>query len=191
MTIATGGGASAIAAAIGTGASIALHTSGFLATLFTISIGCVPLVALLALALYAAAWYAQERLALGQYIFAVAQNRRAVVEAGVPVNHLLMFLACLRFAVACRRLAGLRLGVRSTLACIFILLRSTHFGVSGKLDAKIGQTKRRWHDVRNFGPWSPGPRRSVARLDRIELSNDEERFAPARIGSRPLDEFQR
>jgi len=107
ITIATGGAASAIAAAIGTGASIALNTSGFLAPLFTISLGCVPLVALLALALYAAAWYAQERLTLGQYIFAVAQNRRAVLEAGIPVNHLLMFLALL--LAFCSGLAGVLL----------------------------------------------------------------------------------
>ena len=135
ITIATGGAASAVAAAIGTGASIALNTSGFLAPLFTISLGCVPLVALPALALYAAAWYAQERLTLGQYIFAVAQNRRAVVEAGIPVNRLLMFLALL--LALCSGLAGVLL--TSNLASGQPWLASSYF-LDGLTSVLLGST---------------------------------------------------
>ena len=66
------------------------------------SSGCVPRVGS-----YGAAWYAQEQLTLGQYIYAVAQNRRAVVEAGIPVNRLLMLLALL--LAFCSGLAGVLL----------------------------------------------------------------------------------
>ncbi len=107
ITIATGGAASAIAAAIGTGASIAFSSPGFLDPLFSVTLGSIPLIALLVLALYGAAWFAQERLTLGQYIYAVAQNRRAVVEAGIPVDRLLMLLALL--LAFCSGLAGVLL----------------------------------------------------------------------------------
>lgn len=135
ITIATGGAASGLAAAIGTGASIALSTSGFLGSLFTISIGCVPLVAVLALALYAAAWYAQERLTIGQYIFGVAQNRLAVVEAGIPVNHLVMFLAML--LALCSGLAGMLL--TANLASGQPWLASSYF-LDGLTSVLLGST---------------------------------------------------
>ena len=135
ITIATGGAASALAAAIGTGASIALDAPGFLDPLFTVSWGTVPLVAFLALALYGAAWYAQERLTLGQYIYAVAQNRRAVVEAGIPVNRLLMLLALL--LAFCSGLAGVLLA--SDLASGQPWLASSYF-LDGLTSVLLGST---------------------------------------------------
>lgn len=135
ITIATGGAASALAAAIGTGASIALNTPGFIDPLFRISVGYIPLVALLAAVLYALAWYAQERLTLGQYIYAAAQNRRAVVEAGIPVNRLLMFLAVL--LGFCSGLAGVLL--TSELASGQPWLASSYF-LDGLTSVLLGST---------------------------------------------------
>jgi ribose transport system permease protein len=138
ITIGTGGAASALAAAIGKGASIALNTPGFLDPLFTITLVYVPLVALVALALYAAAWFAQERLTLGRYIYAAAQNRRAVVEAGIAVNRLLMLLALL--LAFCSGLAGILL--TSNLASGQPWLASSYF-LDGLTSVFLGSTMLR------------------------------------------------
>ncbi len=92
VTIATGGIASALAAGIGLGSSIAITDTGFVGEFVTARLGPVPVVVLLALALYALAWYGQEKLVIGRYIYALAQNRRAVIEAGVPASRLLAML---------------------------------------------------------------------------------------------------
>lgn len=138
ITIGTGGAASALAAAIGKGASIALTNSGFLDPLFTTTVAYVPMVALLALALYAAAWFAQEHLTLGQYIYAVAQNRRAVVEAGIDVKRLLMLLALL--LAFCSGLAGVLLA--SNLASGQPWLASSYF-IDGLTSVLLGSTMLR------------------------------------------------
>jgi ribose transport system permease protein len=138
ITIGTGGAASALAAAIGKGASIALTTPGFLDPLFTKTVANVPMVALLALALYAAAWFAQERLTLGQYIYAVAQNRHAVVEAGIAVKRLLMLLALL--LALCSGLAGVLLA--SNLASGQPWLASSYF-LDGLTSVLLGSTMLR------------------------------------------------
>ena len=92
VTIATGGMASALAAGIGLGSSIAITDTGFVGQFVTARLGAIPVVVLLALALYALAWYGQEKLVFGRYIYALAQNRRAVIEAGVPAGRLLAML---------------------------------------------------------------------------------------------------
>ena len=92
ITIATGGIASALAAGIGLGSSIAIAKTGFVGQIIAAQIGVVPLIAVIALVIYAAAWYLQERLVFGHYIYALAQNRRAVIEAGIPAQRLLALL---------------------------------------------------------------------------------------------------
>jgi ribose/xylose/arabinose/galactoside ABC-type transport system permease subunit len=89
VTIATGGIAAALADAIGKGSSIEIATTGFVGQIVTAQFGFVPLIAVVAVAIYAVAWFAQDRLLWGHYIFALAQNRRAVIEAGVPAKRLL------------------------------------------------------------------------------------------------------
>ena len=92
ITIATGALAASIAAAIGLGTSIALNNTGFVGDILDLRVGVVPLIALIVGALYAASWVVQERLTFGHYIYAMEQNRNAVVEAGVPVNRMLFLL---------------------------------------------------------------------------------------------------
>lgn len=55
-------------------------------------LGFVPLIAVVAVLAYAGAWFVQDRLLFGHYIYALAQNRRAVIEAGVPAKRLLGLL---------------------------------------------------------------------------------------------------
>lgn len=92
ITIATGGLAGSIAAAIGLGTSISLTSTGFVGTLVNTNVGMVPLLAILVLALYGVAYYVQEHLTFGHYLYAMEQNRAAVVEAGVPANRILFLL---------------------------------------------------------------------------------------------------
>lgn len=92
ITIATGALAASIAAALGLGTSISLSQTGFVGRILAADLGVVPVIALIVLALYAAAWWTQERLTFGHYIYALEQNREAVVEAGVPVNRILVLL---------------------------------------------------------------------------------------------------
>jgi ribose/xylose/arabinose/galactoside ABC-type transport system permease subunit len=92
VTIATGGIAAALADAIGRGSSIEISTTGFVGHIVTAQLGFAPLIAVIAVIIYAAAWFAQDRLLWGHYIYALAQNRRAVIEAGVPAKRLLGLL---------------------------------------------------------------------------------------------------
>ncbi|MDB6454079.1 ABC transporter permease [Falsirhodobacter sp. 20TX0035] len=107
ITIATGALAASIAAAIGLGTSIALTGTGFVGQLLDLRIGVLPLIAVIVGALYAASWFVQERLTFGHYIYAMEQNRAAVVEAGVPVNRMLFLLFVLSGTVS--SLAGVLL----------------------------------------------------------------------------------
>jgi len=92
ITIATGGLAASVAAAIGHGTSISLRTTGFVGDIVTTSIGLVPILAIAVLVLYQFAYILQDRMTLGHYIYAMEQNREAVVEAGIPVSRILMLL---------------------------------------------------------------------------------------------------
>lgn len=85
-TLAVGGVAQSIAAALGQGASISLDHTGFVGALLNLNVDVLPAIAVVAAALYAGAWYAQERLVVGHYLYAMEQNRDAVAEAGIPVR---------------------------------------------------------------------------------------------------------
>lgn len=108
-TIATGGMASALAAAIGLGSSIGIEEPSFLQVLFDTRIGIVSLVVVMTLLFVAATLYVQERLTLGHYIFAMATNPRAVREAGIPVSRIIILLCT--FSAFCSGLAGILLAV--------------------------------------------------------------------------------
>jgi len=95
ITIATGGLAGSIAAAIGKGTSIPFDSVGFVGIVLNANVGIVPVLAILVVALYGIALVLQDRTTFGHYIYAVEQNRNAVVEAGVPAGRLLFLLYCL------------------------------------------------------------------------------------------------
>ena len=109
ITIATGGMASALAAAIGLGSSIPITEPSYLQFLFNTNVGMVSLVVVLAAVMIAATWFVEARLAFGHYVFAMATNRRAVLEAGVPVAGMVVLL-CL-FSALCNGFAGVLLAV--------------------------------------------------------------------------------
>ncbi|KQT52449.1 MULTISPECIES: ABC transporter permease [unclassified Aureimonas] len=107
ITIATGGLAGSVAAAIGKGTSIPLNTTGFAGALVDADLGIVPVLALLVAALYALAWFLQDRTTFGHYIYAMEQNPHAVEQAGVPSGRLLFMLYVLSGTVSA--LAGVLL----------------------------------------------------------------------------------
>ncbi|WP_062228013.1 ABC transporter permease [Aureimonas frigidaquae] len=92
ITIATGGLAGSIAAAIGRGTSIPVATTGFVGPFVDANIGIVPVLAVAVAILYAIGWYLQDRTTFGHYIYAMEQNPRAVVEAGVRAGRILFLL---------------------------------------------------------------------------------------------------
>lgn len=92
VTIATGGICASIAAALGKGTSIRIADSGVLGQFLYMNWGPVPLIAIVVAVMFIVAWYAQERLAFGQYLYAMAQNEEAVVEAGISGSRLLLSL---------------------------------------------------------------------------------------------------
>jgi len=85
-TVATGGIASAVAAAIGHGSSVSISVPEPLKALEASSVGPIPTVAILCGLVFLGAWYVQEKLRIGHYIYATAENRQAVIEAGIPVG---------------------------------------------------------------------------------------------------------
>lgn len=91
-TIATGGMCGSAAAAIGRGTSIRIDDAGPLGAFLAAAIGPVPLIAIAAAAVYAAAWWLQERLTFGQYIHAAEQNETALVDVGVSSGRLVVIL---------------------------------------------------------------------------------------------------
>lgn len=106
-TIATGGLAASIAAAIGLGTSISLSNTGFVGALLDLKFGIVPAIAVIVALIYAVSWVVQERLNFGHYVYAIEQNRAAVAEAGVPVHRMLFLLYVLSGVVSA--LAGVLL----------------------------------------------------------------------------------
>ncbi|MGA0563743.1 ABC transporter permease [Ancylobacter sp. VNQ12] len=91
-TIATGGVCASAAAAIGAGTSIRINDAGVLGDFLAAHVGPVPLLALVVVVLYAAAWWMQERLTFGHYIYAAEQNEAALVDVGVSVQRLLVLV---------------------------------------------------------------------------------------------------
>lgn len=83
VTIATGGLAHALAFIVGAGQPIYINTSGSIGYFVGAAIAGVPLIGLLSLLLYICAWFVQDRLVIGHRIYAMAQNRKALEEAGI------------------------------------------------------------------------------------------------------------
>ena len=91
-TLATGGFARSMAAVIGAGSSLEIGSTGFVGRFINTSFGFLPAVTILVIVLYALAWFAQERLVFGHYVYAAEQNRSAIVEAGIPARRLIATL---------------------------------------------------------------------------------------------------
>ncbi len=111
-TIAVGGIATALAASIGEGYSISIPEAKHLAFITETRFGPIPLLAPVCALAFLIAWYVQERLTLGHYIYAIAENREAVVEAGVPVRGIVFLLFV--FAAVCASFAGVLLTLELT-----------------------------------------------------------------------------
>lgn len=93
VTISTAGICASIAAALGKGTVIRINEPGPLAPLLDPVLGgAVPPVVFIVLIIAAIAWYVQERLTMGRYIYAMAQNEAAVRTVGVPVVGLTVLL---------------------------------------------------------------------------------------------------
>ena len=91
-TLATGGFARSMAAVVGAGSSLEIGTTGFVGRFIETQFGFLPAVTILVVLLYALAWFAQERLVFGHYVYAAEQNRSAIVEAGIPARRLIATL---------------------------------------------------------------------------------------------------
>lgn len=108
-TIAVGGIGIALAGAINQGSSLPIPRAENLDFLISTSFGPIPLLALLCAAVFLVAWFVQERLTLGHYIYAIAENREAVVEAGIPVKFVITLLFV--FSGTCASFGGFLLTV--------------------------------------------------------------------------------
>lgn len=108
-TIATGGMASALAAAIGLGSSVPISQPSYLQVLFDTKIGIFSLIVVIAVVLAVIMWFIENKLTLGHYIFAMATNPRAVLEAGVNVSAIVILL-CL-FSALLNGFSGILLAV--------------------------------------------------------------------------------
>lgn len=96
VTISTAGICASVAAALGKGTIIRIADPGPFAALLKPGLGgAVPLIVLPVLLIAAIAWYVQERLAFGRYIYAMAQNETAVRSVGVPAERLTIMLFAL------------------------------------------------------------------------------------------------
>lgn len=108
VTISTAGLCASLAAALGKGTVIRIAEPGPLAALLKAHLdGAVPLIVLPVLAVSALAWVVQERLTMGRYMYAMAQNEAAIRSVGVPVAGLTIVL----FVVSsvCAAMAGVLL----------------------------------------------------------------------------------
>ncbi|HQT47258.1 MAG TPA: ABC transporter permease [Acidocella sp.] len=91
-TLATGGFARSMAAVIGLGSSVEVSHTGVVGRFLNLHFGFLPAVAVLTIVLYAIGWFIQEKLVFGHYIYAMEQNREAVVEAGIPARRLTLLV---------------------------------------------------------------------------------------------------
>jgi ribose/xylose/arabinose/galactoside ABC-type transport system permease subunit len=91
-TLATGGFARSMAAVIGLGSSVEVSNTGFVGRFINLHFGFMPAVGVLTLLFYAIAWFMQEKLVFGHYLYAMEQNRNAVVEAGIPARRLTLLV---------------------------------------------------------------------------------------------------
>ncbi|NRA87065.1 MAG: ABC transporter permease [Rhizobiales bacterium] len=108
VTISMAGICGSAAAALGKGTVIRIADPGPIGGLFYTSIfGIIPVIILPVLVLAGLIWYIQEKLAVGRYIYAMAQNEVAVKQAGVQVARLTVLLFI--FSAACAAMAGIML----------------------------------------------------------------------------------
>lgn len=107
-TIATGSLVRSLAWVLGAGASLPLSTpEGFVHHFLGLSVGVVPFLTIATLLVYAAAWFVQEHLTFGRYLYAIERNERAVIEAGIPVRGIILRLFIM--SAVCASLAGILL----------------------------------------------------------------------------------
>ena len=107
-TIAVAGLCRSVAWTLGGGGSIPLSAQpGPVHALLEWRLGPVPALAVGVAAVYAVAWYVQDRLTFGRYVYALAENERAVIEAGLPDKSLKVGVFVL--SALCGSLAGILL----------------------------------------------------------------------------------
>lgn len=108
VTIAVSGICASVAAALGKGTVIRIDTQGpFAPLLIPVEGQSLPLIVWPVLAIALIAWFVQERLALGRYIYAMGTNEAAVRSVGVPSVRITVYLYV--FSGFCAALAGLLL----------------------------------------------------------------------------------
>ena len=108
VTISMAGICASAAAAIGKGTVIRISDSGPIGWMLdTALFGFLPVIVLPVLLLAGVAWYLQERLTIGRYIYAMAGNEAAVNAVGVPVVRLKVLLFTL--SGLCASMAGVML----------------------------------------------------------------------------------
>lgn len=108
VTISMAGICASAAAALGKGTVIRISDAGPVGWMLNTEIlGTIPVLVVPVLCIAAIAWYIQERLAMGRYIYAMAQNEAAVRAVGVPVTNLTILLFVLSSATAA--MAGIML----------------------------------------------------------------------------------
>lgn len=124
-TIATGGICGSAAAAIGRGTSVRIDNAGPLGHLLAATLGPIPVIAVITGLLYVAAWYAQERLTFGHYIYAAEQNEEALVDAGISAGRLVVVLYVI---------AGLLAAIAGVLLVAFLSSGQPMIGASYFID---------------------------------------------------------
>lgn len=108
VTLSVAGICASIAAALGKGTVIRIGVDGPMAELLAPAGGTgVPMIVVPVLLVAAVAWFIQERLALGKYIYAIGTNETAVRSVGVPVTRITIYLYVL--SGFCAALAGIML----------------------------------------------------------------------------------
>lgn len=125
VTIATSGLAHAFAFILGTGQPIYINDSGFLGTFVSASLANLPLLGLFCVALYVIAWLLQDRLVIGHHVYALAQNRKAMEEAGI---------ACRRIVFGLFVLSGLTASLAGVLLAASLKSGQPTIGASFFLD---------------------------------------------------------
>jgi ribose transport system permease protein len=112
VTIASGGLARSLAAIIGGGQPIYLAKSGAIGALAGMSLFGLPVIGVFAVLLYACSWYIQEKLAIGHYVYVMAQNPLALWDAGIRTKRIRFGL----FIVSATMAAGAGVILAATLA---------------------------------------------------------------------------
>lgn len=108
VTISVAGICASIAAALGKGTVIRIDTQGPFAPLLNPAEGqALPMIVLPVLVVTALAWFVQEKLVLGRYIYAMGTNETAVRSVGVPATRITVFLYIL--SGFCAALSGILL----------------------------------------------------------------------------------